>query len=145
MPRKASFTDALPRKGDEAVHIGQIADQSQRHPHRAAALAVDAQSEIIDRQAILVLWLAEARGQLRAGDSERDLAAPGVAEAAGAKRDVRRVGALLDDAMVDRAAVGIVEVDRDDATSPVRRRWPIPSHERPNAGFAAPKQLGEPP
>ena len=74
----------------------------ERDAHRAGALAVDAQPEVVDRQMRFVLGLMEARRQFGAGDAERDLAAAWIAEASGSQRDARGVRALFDVAVIDR-------------------------------------------
>jgi hypothetical protein len=59
----------------------------------------------------------EARRELGSRDAKRDLAAARIAEAAGAQRDVGVNRTCLDVAVIDRAAVPIVQVERDGAAA----------------------------
>jgi len=49
--------------------VGDVAHEPQRHPDGAGALPIDTEPEVIDGQVGFVLRLAEAGGQLGAGQA----------------------------------------------------------------------------
>jgi hypothetical protein len=66
-----------------------------------------------------------AADQGLAGDGEGDLAGAGVAEAAGAQRDVVLAGEAVDVALVDDAPVGVEEVEGDRGAAAFEAAGPI--------------------
>ena len=72
---------------------------------------------VVERHALAEL----AADERLARDRERDLAGARVAEAAGAQRDVVPAGDAVDVALVDDAAVGMQEVERDRRAAPLPR------------------------
>ena len=72
-------------EGDERLHVGEIGRESKRDAHSPRALAVDAETEVVDRQMGFVLGLMEARRQFGARDAKRNLTSAWIAEATRSK------------------------------------------------------------
>jgi hypothetical protein len=116
----ARTRDEVSRKIKKAFDVGEIGDQSERHADGPRTLAVDAQSKIIDGQLGLVFGLTKTGIQLRSTDFERNLTTAGVAETARPQRDICSICVLLDQAVIERASVGIIEVEGDRPTPSIR-------------------------
>src|ERR1051325_11417720 len=139
------LADELVGEGDEAIDIGHVADESERHADGAGALSVNANPEIIDRQMSLMRRLPEAGGQFGAGQAEGDFPAAGITEAAGAQRDVGLAGAVFDEPMIDGPARLVVEIEGHDPAAAVGCRRTVEPGERPAAAVPERQQVVEQP
>jgi hypothetical protein len=105
------------RKCKQCLHIIEIRERSHRDAHGAGGFTVDAQAEVVDGHFVFVVGRGEAHIQFHAGDAERHFTCAGVAEAAGAQRDIDLVGFAFNEAMIEGFAVLVVEIDRDRSAS----------------------------
>src|SRR4029078_11666981 len=103
--------------------------EPQRHTDGARALAVDAGTKIVEREARLGLVLSETRRQLGSCQAECDFSAARIAETPDPERDAGAGRAILHHAKVDRAAIGIVEVEADDASTMLGGGGAVKPHE----------------
>src|SRR5215471_10776157 len=103
----------------EAVRVGEVADDSERHPHRPRALATAAGDQVEKTPKVHVRIEFKRGTHIRFGDPFGCFSRAWVAEAAGSKRDVSAPRDLLDTAVVDQVAFRIVEVHRDRAATRV--------------------------
>src|SRR6266480_189558 len=112
--RKTRLVAQAPGKLDEAMRVGEVADEAERHADGARALAAAAGDEIEKSREVHVLRVEGERGaHVLFGNAFGGLARTRVAEAAGAQRDPLRAGHLLDTAVIQQVPLGVVEVQRD--------------------------------
>jgi hypothetical protein len=102
---------------------------------------MDTQTKILDRQTCFVLRLAEAGVEFGTRDAERNLTAARIAEAFGAKRNVRGIGSPFDEPMIDWATIGITKVEGHGPAAPAGRSGTIDARQRRPVGVM---QLTEP-
>ena len=72
----------------------------------------------------------EAHVQFAPRDAQGDFAGAGVAEAAGAQRDILAVGGGFDGAVIQGAVLGVEEVDRHGAAAGFGVGWAVNAHQR---------------
>ena len=75
------------------------------------------------------------------GQALGHLARAGIAEAAGPQRDALLAGELLDAAIVEQVAVGVVEVERDRAAAHRRGGRAVDAHHVPAVAVPQREQL----
>ena len=117
------------RKIHETICVREIACQAERNSYRSGALVADASAEIIERKMPRIS--GEACAQFFRGNSQRDFAGAGIAEAAGSQGDVHAFGAVFDYPMLDQALVRIEEVESDRAAAGLCREGAVDQDRRP--------------